>query len=314
MSFYDKIEDQLDYDMTLLEMEGYDLLVFLENESDKGFWSTLFYESDINKKIQYNSYSKTENGSFAQGKKQILKYKDAVKTKNGKALICVDSDFDYINSNSDINENPFILQTYMYSIESYSCCPKSLNNLCRRISLGDSFDFEVFFKNYSEIVFELFILDVLLENKGTDIKKYYSANIDNLNNNGEILLEVIKNDINSKIIELKNNFNIDNEDIISLKNKIQEDTLLNDSFIHLYINGHKIFELTKNIIKKLQDNEHSVNINKASHLKGKHKGDKVKELNNNKSGLANILRQDFDTCDYELSFKKIIDDIKGVVR
>jgi Protein of unknown function (DUF4435) len=85
--------------------------------------------------------------------------------------LCVDSDYDYLLQNSTekaklINENPYILQTYAYSIENYRCFAESLGQLITEVTLQDAdeiFEYEAFMQAYSQIVYELFLYSFYYE-------------------------------------------------------------------------------------------------------------------------------------------------------
>jgi len=290
----------------------YDLVVFIENEEDEKFWSFIFRKALLDKKIGFISYSKTGT----QGKVEILKYADFLVEHSGKALICIDSDFDYI-TNQPLNANSYIFQTYTYSVESYICCAKSLNHTLRESLLIDDFDFEIFLSRYSTIIFKLLLLDIFLKNEMTDID--YKSNVDRntLANNGELFLEQLELKIQNKIIELHASFPILTTEVNDIKNKIISDTLLKDDFVHLYINGHRIFELIQEILEKLQNESLAIQIDDCrSRLSGQQLGDKINELKSNRLNIGTLLKSRFDNCYYEgycSSFQYIVDEVKRVL-
>jgi len=290
----------------------YDLVVFIENEEDKKFWSFVFRKALVDTKIGFISYSK----SGSQGKIEILKYANFLGEHSGKALICVDSDFDYI-TNHPLNINPYVFQTYTYSVESYICCAKSLNHILKESLLIDNFDFEIFLGKYSTVVFELLLLDILLKNESTAIDYKYRVDKDTLANNGELFLEQLELKTQDKITELHTRLPVLITEVDDIKNKIIGDTLLKDDFVHLYINGHKIFELIEEILKKLQNESLAIKIADVSEsLSGQQLGDKIKELNSNKLDIGTLLKSRFDNCYYEgycSSFQYIVDEVKRVL-
>ena len=305
-------EDLIDKVNSATEFSDYDLVVFIENEEDKRFWNYIFKKASIDKKIDFNAYSK----SGSQGKVEVLKYADFLGEHSGKALICVDSDFDYI-TNHPLTINPYIFQTYTYSVESYICCAKSLNHILKESLLIDNFDFEIFLRKYSTIIFELLLLDVFLKNEMTDID--YKSNVDKntLANNGELFLEQLKLKTQNKIAELHTKFSISTTERDNIKSKIINDTLLKDDFVHLYINGHRIFELIQEILEKLQNESLEIQIDDCKRrLSGQQLGDKIKELKSNRLDIGTLLKSRFDNCYYEgycSSFQYIVDEVKRVL-
>jgi len=293
----------------------YDLIVFIENEEDKRFWSFVFRKASIEKKekkIGFISYSK----SGSQGKVEILKYANFLAEHSGKALICVDSDFDYI-TNHPLNSNPYIFQTYTYSVENYICCAKSLNHILKELLFIDNFDFELFLAKYSAIIFELLLLDIFLKSEITHID--YKSKVDKktLENNGEFFLKELELKVRNKINELRTKFPILVIEIDKIKNKIMSDALLKDDFVHLYINGHKIFELVEEILKNLQNESIEIKIDDIrSRLSGQQLKDKIKELNNKKLDIKTVLKSRFDNCyneGYCPSFHYIIEKLKYIL-
>lgn len=302
---FTNLKDEVEYFITQATVfENYDLLAFLENEGDEKFWKYIFQKSEPNKKIFFNSYSKEGH----QGKSTILKYTDVLQKEN-RAVICIDSDFDYIIENNDI-KYPFIFQTYTYSIENYYCCAKSLNNLCEKLSIkSQGFDFEIFLENYSKVIFELFILDIALNKEKTNINNFYTGEVKYsiLENNGYEFLQELKQEVNKKILDLEKSFPIDSEVVNLIKDKLFKDKLLEDNFLHLYIKGHIVFKFIKDILEALKKK----NIPK---LKEKYEGNELKNkiIQLNKD-IEEELISNFKDCydkKYCLSFSKIKKNIK----
>lgn len=136
--------------------------VFVENEDDVPFWKHIFNQYDL--KTQVNPASKT---NLARGKPAVLKHIDNA----GKyLLLCVDSDYDYLldgatQLSKKIKENPFVFQTYTYSIENYKCFAESLPQVVVEATLNDQpvFNFVDFMEQYSEMIYELFIYSFYYE-------------------------------------------------------------------------------------------------------------------------------------------------------
>ncbi len=151
--------------------------VFVENEDDVPFWKHIFDQFDLHTKV--NPASKT---SLERGKQAVLKHLDHA----GKfLLLCVDSDYDYLLDGATelsrkIKENPFVFQTYTYSIENYKCFAEGLHQVVLEATLNDQqvFDFVGFMERYSKIVYELFLYSFyykkqhLLEAEGYQKREY----------------------------------------------------------------------------------------------------------------------------------------------
>jgi len=86
--------------------------------------------------------------------------------------LCVDSDYDYLSDGATetskiIKENPFIFQTYTYSVENYKCFSDSLHQIVVSATLNDNpiFDYKAFIEKYSEITYDLFLYSFFYERK-----------------------------------------------------------------------------------------------------------------------------------------------------
>lgn len=133
--------------------------VFVENEDDVPFWSRMlkrYASSHLKFRITF-----AFREELHRGKTELLILQDGA---GDFMLICVDSDYDYLlqeatEDSKAINHNPYIFQTYTYSVENYRCFANSLAELCIQASLHDEplFDFVEFLESYSVIVYELFV-------------------------------------------------------------------------------------------------------------------------------------------------------------
>jgi len=157
MSYLEKKSTYFEGENLLNEPDEAIVRVFVENEDDIPFWKDIFDKFNLRTKIHPASEI-----SLARGKKEVLKQKNRV----GKFLIlCVDSDYDYLlqghtDNSKTINESPYIFQTYTYSIENYKCYAESLHRVMVRATLQDKqelFDYVRFLKEYSVIIYDLFI-------------------------------------------------------------------------------------------------------------------------------------------------------------
>jgi len=109
------------------------IMVYIENEDDIPFWRGVFdrYAPHLHFEISFPSYH------LARGKEEVLKIQ-----AGEYLLLCVDSDYDYLLQDATevskrINHDPYIFQTYTYSIENYKCYAESLKEVCVSSSLND---------------------------------------------------------------------------------------------------------------------------------------------------------------------------------
>lgn len=172
----DKISsDYFESQNALNKRKGTIIEVFVENEDDIPFWKDIFNRFQIQTKI--NPASKT---SLNRGKQEVLKMAD----KAGVfMLLCVDSDYDYLlnsvtKQSQIINQNPFIFQTYTYSIENYKCYAESLNLILLETTLNDNqtFDCSDFIKKYSETIYDLFLYSFFYEKQSQQENELHQVN------------------------------------------------------------------------------------------------------------------------------------------
>lgn len=135
--------------------------VYVENEDDVPFWKHIFDQFEIPTAITPSTHEKDEKSGLTRGKQNVLRFANQA---NKDFVLCVDSDYDYLLDGAtelsrEIKENPFVFQTYTYSIENYKCFAEGLHQVVVEATLNDQqvFDFVGFMERYSEIVYELFL-------------------------------------------------------------------------------------------------------------------------------------------------------------
>ncbi len=230
------------------------VLVYVESYEDKSFWYGILkgYESD-NLKFDIQLPSQT---SLAKGKKQALaRNEDMMNLELGEYLIiCVDSDYDYLlqgatETSKLINGNPFIFQTYAYSIENLRCFSSSLNHVCAQAThqVNDKMDFEELLKFYSNITYPLFLWSVFFKtekvNDAMNLNDFHNIiQIDgrvNIQEQGKKQLEQLAIQVTVQMEKLKTQF----PTLIQQVRKLE--IVLNQLGVHkdntyLFIQGHTI--------------------------------------------------------------------------
>lgn len=142
------------------------VVAYVESYDDVFFWRDVFseFESDT-VEFQVMLPSRTD---LSRGKKQAMTNK--LGHQLGKSMIaCVDADYDYLVQghtpySQQMLSNRFIIHTYTYAIENYQCYAPSLREVCVMSTLNDRpvFDFERYLRQFSEIIYELFLWTVWL--------------------------------------------------------------------------------------------------------------------------------------------------------
>ena len=296
--FYDTLEEEVEHYKSEYFggfTEEYNLIICIENYDDEPFWNFILSKVDNNIKPFFHNMD---------GKINILKFEQYF---DNEFIACVDSDYDYILRKPYL-ENRYIFHTYVYAVESYQVCAKTLNRLVYDINICCNIDFDSLFANMTPIIKNALLYDIYLKDNNQDcirdIFKFNNISYDNLNE--EYILNHIKEKIDS--------ININQELLLDYQNIINEDLHINENFLHLYIEGHIIFDSILNILEKLQYSDIQ---NKKEIIKEENEGIdikyKINELNNKKLDIKTALKLNYKECfhnDFCPSMKKIILDIK----
>ena len=250
-------QDDADYyEAANLVVEA-DITAFVESFEDEVFWEAMFAKFAPSLKIHFESHSR--DSQLKSGKQEVLKEKDKV----GKNLIlCIDSDFDYLLQNPKINDNPYIFQTYTYSIENHKCAPQNLNRIVKIASLkqGD-FDLVKFLEKYSQTIYPIFLYLLYFEQQ-----KYHKIHNQTWISDEEFFLDekkmkavigipshevVIENEAETILESLKKRVvHLENEikekygkiELNAIDNLLKKTFKINQSEIFWYINGHILYD------------------------------------------------------------------------
>ena len=141
------------------------IVAYVESYDDVFFWRTVLSALE-NDKRYFEVMLPTRKEGLGRGKKSALMC--VVDNGGGKDMIaCVDADYDYLLQGASPTSrkvlfNPYVFHTFVYAIENYQCYAPSLHDLCVMVTLNDHriFDFEGFFREYSEICYPLFVWSV----------------------------------------------------------------------------------------------------------------------------------------------------------
>jgi len=124
--------------------------VLVEGKSDEPFWKHLWDKILPGRyKIYAYVHFPTTNTS---GKTALVHYFLPYASRD--LLICLDSDYDYLLEIPFLSQ-PFILHTYVHSIENFQCYEPALLEVLR-IGTGNEtayFDFETFFEKYNRFAY-----------------------------------------------------------------------------------------------------------------------------------------------------------------
>ena len=237
-------------------MSGMTASVHVEGIDDIPFWRSVLGKFYPKGKFNFIAYSKTYSGSNASGSMHCLSYRNYL---SDKFFICIDSDERYLSGEPDIDIKHFILQTYTYSIENHYCYAPKLNMACSKSAgiRNDIFDFVSFFTDYSRIIYDIFIWHrFFVNNNSTELSVIPFNNIITikgkiplwqLQNNGEVILERIKQRVDNKLEHLTKTY--PDVDIDKLKEHYAQLGVCPDN-VYLFIRGHHLLSFVTKIGEK----------------------------------------------------------------
>ncbi|NCC09309.1 MAG: DUF4435 domain-containing protein [Bacteroidia bacterium] len=234
------------------------ILAYVESYDDVAFWRALLEEFENEER--YFQVMLPSADSLTKGKKMVLM--NTLNTDElGKSMIaCVDSDYDFLLQDTTytsrkINENKFIFQTYAYAIENYQCFAEGLHEVCVQATLNDRkvFDFEVFLKQYSEMVYPLFLWHLFFyRQRDTNTFPMHEFNNYTIVHDFSIrrpeqCLEQIRKRVNGKLAELRRMYT-DRLDEVETTGRVLKELGLQPETTYLYMQGHHIMN---NVVLKL---------------------------------------------------------------
>jgi hypothetical protein len=295
----------------------------VEGHEDISFWRNILstYEKAISIKFKVECYS---NNSLATGKRNLEKMFD----QTGQYLVIgLDSDYDYLfpdhsDISQEIKNNPYIFQTYSYSMENLKCYAESLHDVCVQATLVDKakIDFVELLKLYSNIIYDLFIWNLYfyyVNKEGNfttssfcDIIKIIET--PDINEHGVEALKNLESHVQDKLQELQKDFPEDYIKRNDVAHQLKSRGLDRDNS-YLFIHGHTLYDnvilmFMKPICRILKDE-------RMEEIKRLSKSDQ--ELKNQLGQYKNVVaKADIATTlakNYEFKncflFKKIKDDI-----
>ncbi|MBO7248214.1 MAG: DUF4435 domain-containing protein [Bacteroidaceae bacterium] len=228
------------------------IVAYVESYEDIAFWRLLLEEFETEKR--YFQIMLPSRDNLTKGKKSAIRscLQECALGKN--MIACVDSDYDYLmQGTSDFSRqiitNPYILQTYTYAIENYKCYADSLHNICVQCTLNDRriIDFNLFFKNYSEAIYPLFVWNVwFYRNKMHNIYSMQDfcrdIKIRTINlNEPDSITRVLSDRVKARVAVLEKTYPDGMAEVEKLKEEFRGLGLRTDN-TYLFIRGHFLFE------------------------------------------------------------------------
>ena len=297
-------ESQARYYKNLLIINRQKACLHVEDTNDKAFWKAIFLKFFPNDSFHYITYSKSNNENNTTGCEQCLKFKPYL---DKHFLICIDSDYRFLYQETDIDIQHFIFQTYTYSFENHLCHEDSFNKTCKSCTGFDntSYDYPSFIKQFSNIIYELFIWHIsLYKNNPSDFEKDVFLQILDMgsivaNKQNEYLF-ALQTRITAKLTSLQATH--PNFDLLSQKTYYESMGVKNEN-VYLYIRGHNLFALFQKIAN---DTCSSILDTEKNKLRGNNI--KIQNLYNNRKKISVVIGENILWNTYP-EIRKIENDI-----
>lgn len=227
------------------------IVAYVESYDDVFFWSNLLRPLETDK--YFFEVMLPSRTSLCKGKKIALA-NDLGKRLGQCMIACVDADYDYLMqgvtlASAEVCNNPYVFHTYVYAIENFQCYAPGLQNVCVMATLNDHhiFDFETFLRNYSVIIWPLFVWNIWCYRYGTYkqfsmLDFYHIVQLQQLNfYHPEQTLEHIRHLVNAKINRLQKQFPQGRTTYKPLRDELLRLGLTPET-TYLYMRGHDLFD------------------------------------------------------------------------
>ena len=228
------------------------IVAYVESYDDIYFWRTVLNRFEDDK--HYFEVMLPSKQQLTRGKKSVLM--NFVGEQVGPDMIaCVDADYDYViqgatEQSKRILSSPYVFHTYVYAIENFQCYAPSLHDVCVAVTLNDHriFDFEEYFRIYSEACFPLFVWSVWAYRTGhhghfslTDFNRIIDPGGFSVQN-PEVSIVHLRRKIGTKIRELQRTFPNNKEAYLKLKDELMA-LGITPQTCYLYVQGHHLFDI-----------------------------------------------------------------------
>lgn len=227
------------------------IVAYVESYDDIFFWRSVLQDFETDK--FFFEVMLPSRTTLGKGKRTVL-MNQLGKGLGQYMIACVDADYDWLlQGRTEISkylcENPYVMHTYVYAIENYQCYAPSLHSTCVMSTLNDRLliDFEVFFTDYSLIIWPLFVWNIWAYRYG-HYKEFTMSNfcdivsIHDINpRNVEPTLDKVRRRVNKCIGWLQRTFPEGHKTYPQVKAELQRMGVKPEN-TYLYMHGHTLFE------------------------------------------------------------------------
>ena len=237
------------------------IVAYVESYDDIYFWRTVL--SRFEDETRYFEVMLPSKGNLMRGKKSVLM--NFIGDRVGPDMIaCVDADYDYLlqgvtEQSRRVLRSPYVFQTYVYAIENFQCYAPSLHDVCVAVTLNDHriFDFQEYYRQYSEACFPLFVWSVWAYRTGNH-NKFSLTEFNRVVDPGgftvyhpENSIVKVQRKVRQKVHDLQRQFPDNKESYLKIKNDLLELGVTPET-TYLYMQGHHLFDnVTAPILNKV---------------------------------------------------------------
>jgi len=228
------------------------IVAYVESYDDIYFWRTVL--GPFENEQRYFEVMLPSKVQLLRGKKSVLM--NFIGEHVGPDMIaCVDADYDFLlqgctPTSKQVLASPYVFHTYVYAIENYQCYASSLHDVCVAVTLNDHhiFDFEDYFRRFSEICFPLFVWSVWAYRTG-NYPRFSLSDFNRVTEPGgftmqdpEASLQHLRRKVQTKLHDLQRKFPGNKDAYLKLKDEIKA-LGVTPQTTYLYMQGHHIFDV-----------------------------------------------------------------------
>jgi hypothetical protein len=236
-----------------------DVAVYVEGIDDVDFWRDIFLKFAPDLKLEFY-YFIDEKGT--SGIDKVLEFKEFT---DNSFVIAIDSEYKWLFQDKIFDNQHFIFQTYTHSIENHKCQAEILNRILIKVNQTQNFDFEVFMKKLSEILFPILLHLIVCKQK--DDKKALDFVFNqikailpiesklSIDSQGSSILENYRFKVQTFFQNFKTLFG--EIDLISAQQYLQDEFQITPQDTVWFLKGHLIYSIAIVLLDKLTLSAHN---------------------------------------------------------